>query len=57
MLPEAISANVLLLPMELKGKLLEAPHALNGFAVMNVLGHGDWLEHSPCPVYCSLKGT
>lgn len=41
MLPEAVGANVLLLPMRLKGKLLEAPHALNGFAVMNVQGHGD----------------
>lgn len=38
MLPEAVGAKVLLLPMGLKGKVLEAPHALNGFAVMNVLG-------------------
>lgn len=38
MLPEAVGANLLLLPMALKEKLLEAPHALNGFAVMNVLG-------------------
>lgn len=38
MLPEAVCANVLLLPVGLKGKVLEAPHVLNGFAVMNVLG-------------------